>query len=199
MSQAELIGTVVSVFVGTKADGAASQPTDEIRIALEGVAGDRHFGFTRLAGGREPHYQRGTPMVNDRQVSIVSSEELARIAAAMKLEHVIPAWLGANICVSGVPSLSRIPPDSRLVFTDGTVLIVSRTNMPCLGPGEVIAAAVGNGMSASAFPKAALYLRGLVARPERPGIVRPGDVVRVRLPPVVSYTTDQPAAPAGPP
>jgi MOSC domain-containing protein YiiM len=127
-------------------------------------------------------------MVNDRQISIVSLEELAVIGERLGVGPLAPEWLGANIAISGILDVSHVTPDSRLLFPRGAVLLVSRTNRPCLGPGEVIAARTGNGIKPAAFPRAALHLRGLVARVERAGIIVPGDTMIVQLSQIVPYS-----------
>ena len=43
---------------------------------------------------------------NDRQISIVSAEELALIAKELHVPEVKPEWLGANLLISGIPNLS---------------------------------------------------------------------------------------------
>jgi len=66
-----------------------------------------------------------------------------------------------------------------MVFSGGVVLSHLRPNPPCTGPGKLIAAAYQQPDLASAFPKAAMDRRGLVASVELPGIITPGDTVEV--------------------
>ena len=53
-------------------------------------------------------YLRGTEILNRRQITIVSVEELDRIAEELGVESVLPEWLGANILVKGFPELTKL-------------------------------------------------------------------------------------------
>jgi MOSC domain-containing protein YiiM len=161
----------------------------EARVTFEGVAGDRHAGLTRPSDNRTPHYPRGTEIRNSRQVSIVSSEELAEIAALLGIPCVLPEWLGANLLIAGIPHLTQIPPSTRLFFAGGVVLVVDSENQPCISPGNVMQALhphIAN--LAARFVKAAQGKRGIVAWVERPGAIREGDEVRAEVPRQVLYS-----------
>ncbi len=148
-----------------------------VALGFEGIDGDKHAGFTRAADARVPHYPRGTLIRNERQVSIVSEEELAQIATAMDLEHVLPEWLGANLLVSGIEALTLLPPGVRMHFPSGAALVVTAENLPCAGPGRVLADEFKRPKLRSQFAKAALHLRGVLAVVERPGLIATGDAI----------------------
>ena len=150
-----------------------------ILLSFEGIVGDVHAGFTHGADSRTPWYPRGTLIRNDRQISIVSAEELSLIAKDLHVPEVKPEWLGANLLLSGIPNLSLLSGDTRLVFSSGAVLSHLRENNPCSGPGKLISAAYNQPDLVSQFPKAAMHLRGLVATVELPGIISKGDEVQV--------------------
>lgn len=158
---------------------------DEIALDLGGIPGSRHHGFTRKAGPREPWYARGMEMRSGRQLTIVSVEELAAIAAAMKLDRIEAEWIGANIVLEGLPRLTWVPPASRLIFRDATVVIEAQ-NAPCRISGKSIAQHVDpEGRIAGLaleFPKHAVGLRGLVASVERAGAIRSGEEIAVKVP-----------------
>jgi hypothetical protein len=176
------IGIVAACLV-TAAPGVTSQPVAELRLDFSGVVGDRHAGPTRASTSREPWYPRGTIIRNDRQVSIVSEEELRTVAAAMDLAGLEPAWIGANICTRGLPDLSALPPGTRLTFPQGAVLRVEAENGPCRIAGRSIAAHVpGREGLDLLFPQGAKHKRGVVASVEKPGVIAPGDNFEVRLP-----------------
>ena len=181
-------GIVVETLVGRGADGLVTTPEPQITIAFDGVVGDRHAGLTRPADARVPHYPRGTPIRNSRQLSIVSVEELRLIAQALDLPELPAVWLGANLLIEGIAHLTCIPTGSRMFFPDGTALAIAGENLPCTSPGRVIVAKhpERHGI-ASQFPKAAMHLRGLVAWVEHPGIIRAGDQVTVEIAVVTSY------------
>ena len=155
--------------------GIADLPDDfltrEIDLAVlsfAGLEGDRHAGLTMRSGVRQKHLPRGTEIRNSRQLSLVSVEELARIAAALGLPRLDYRAFAANVLVSGIPSLTQLPSGTRLVFSSGAVLVVDGENEPCIKVGKRIA---------RGFVKAAHGLRGLVAWVERPGPIRRGDSV----------------------
>ncbi|MBX8785530.1 molybdenum cofactor sulfurase, partial [Ochrobactrum sp. GRS2] len=78
--------------------------------------------MTRRAGGREPWYQRGTVIRNDRELSLISLEELEKIAAAMGLDAIRPEWIGANIVVEGIADFTLLPAGMVLFFDSGLTL-----------------------------------------------------------------------------
>lgn len=167
-------------------DGAlASKAVEMLHLTYEGIQGDRHGGLTRAAGGREPWYPRGTEMRNERQLSIVCAEELAAVAQSMGLGRIAPEWIGSNIVLSGVPSLSHLPPRSLLFFEDGATLKIDGQNAPCRFAGDSVAEHYPDHDArklASSFPAHAKGKRGLVGWVERPGAVKVGQTVTVQVP-----------------
>lgn len=183
-----LSGQVEAVLVGQAAQSLITTRQPEILLNFEGVAGDKHAGFTRPADGRVPHFPRGTLIRNERQVTLVAVEELAEVAAALGVPEVLPEWLGANVLVSGLPRFTLLPIGTRLFFGRGAVLAVSGENEPCIGPGKVLQAQFPTLIkSASLFPKAALHKRGIVAMVELPGPLAAGEPVRAELPTQPAY------------
>lgn len=177
-----LRGRVAGVFRAEQARDLTSVAVDMLALELGGVPGDRHFGFTRKAGSREPWYPRGTEIRSGRQVSIVSPEELAEAAARMGLTELTPEWIGANISIEGVARLSFLPPGTRMFFDGGATLVVEAINAPCRDAGRCIARHTGNAEAELGFAKIAAGLRGVVASVERPGTVRPDSDVQIRVP-----------------
>lgn len=176
----ELTGQVARVLVGRDAVSLVTTKETAIAITMEGIAGDKHAGITRLSDSRTPWFTRGTVIRNSRQVSLVAAEDLERMAAAMALPVIEPEWLGANLVLRGIPDFSHLPPGSRLFFPETAVLVVTEQNFPCVQPGRVIQEQYPDmDRLAQTFPKAALHLRGLVACVEHPGTIRAGDTVRV--------------------
>ena len=165
------------MLVSTQKATLISDRRSAIALGFEGIDGDKHAGFTRAADARVPHYPRGTLIRNERQVSIVSEEDLAQIAAALELDRVLPEWLGANLLVSGIDALTLLPPGVRMHFPSGAALVVTAENMPCVGPGRVLADEFKRPKLRSQFAKAALHLRGVLAVVERPGHIATGDVI----------------------
>lgn len=155
---------------------------DEVEIHWEGFVGDKHYGLIRPAGSSQKPYPKGTEVRNVRQISIVSAEELAEVAVAMDLAAVEPAWVGANLMVSGVPELTKLPSGTRFYFESGVGIVVEGENMPCTTAGGSLQTQFPDRDDiTTAFPKKAIGKRGLVAWVERPGIIRKGESVLVRL------------------
>ena len=166
-------GKVEQVLIAPNPEDLKSEACQQATVSFSGFEGDRHAGLTMLSGGRTPYYQRGTEIRNSRQVSIVSLEELIDISNNMNLPHILPEWLGANLCVSGIPRLSQLPPGTRLFFENGVTLVVEGENKPCLLAGKSIEEQFPErGKIGSFFPKAGKNLRGLVAWVEKPGSIQ---------------------------
>ncbi|MEM7506412.1 MAG: MOSC domain-containing protein [Pseudomonadota bacterium] len=172
-------------WLGVVADSDAdisSVARDHVELAWEGFVGDCHSGLTRPACVRvKRQHEVGTEIRNTRQISIVSAEELAEVAAAMELDRLDPAWLGASMVVEGVPDFTLIPPSTRLVFESGACLTVDTENAPCRHPGDVIERhhpGKGRGFAMKARTK-----RGVTAWVERPGQLALGDRARLHVPP----------------
>ena len=180
----KLLGTVSETLIAAF-DHFETRPTEALDLGFEGIPGDFHAGTTRRSGGREPWYGRGTEMRNERQISIVASDELRLIAAGMKLAEVKPDWIGANLVIDGVPRLSMLPAGTLMFFAGGVTLKVDGQNHPCRLAGRAVAEnarMADHEAGALMFPKAAKRLRGLVAWVEKPGRVTRGEAVSVRIP-----------------
>ena len=166
-------------------DDFITSPVEALALTFEGVPGDVHAGITRKSGGREPWYDRGTEVRNERQLSIVARDELAGVAGEMEIPSIEPEWIGANISLEGVPMLSMLPASTLLFFEGGATVKVDMQNGPCRIAGDAIARHMGREGDqhiALGFPKAAKRRRGLVAWVEKPGTIAMGEGVRVQLP-----------------
>lgn len=167
------------------ADGGTfvSRPVETLTLDFTGIVGDFHAALTRRSTSREPWHPRGTEIRNDRQVTIVSAEELAEVAASMELPEIAAAWIGANLVLGGLPHLTMTPRGTRLFFPGGATLLVEGENAPCRVAGKSIGDHVsGRDGLDLLFPRRARHKRGLVASVERPGTIRAGDAFTVRLP-----------------
>lgn len=175
-------------WLGLVADRAAalpSHPVEALELSFDGPLGESHGGMTRPSCSRVLGlYPRNTPIRNTRQLSIVSAEELAAIAAEMGLDALDPALIGASMVVSGLPDFSHLPPSSRLLAESGACLTVDMENRPCTLPARPIETAhPGYGKD---FKPAAKGRRGVTAWVEAEGRVVLGD-------PLTLFVPDQPA------
>jgi hypothetical protein len=184
-----LTGRTVRVLIGPEPKHVVTRDMPEVKVSLEGFVGDRHAGLTRAADVRTPWFPKGTVVRNTRQVSLVSTEELALIAEALGVPQVLAAWLGANLELAGVPRLTQLPPGTRLFFPEDATLVVEGENEPCRKAGRAVESHHPERAGlASRFVKAAHQRRGLVGWVERAGLIRPGDRVKVAVPPAVTYS-----------
>ncbi|MGH6759985.1 MAG: MOSC domain-containing protein [Phyllobacterium sp.] len=177
-------GIVRGVF-NALGDDFPTTETGALDLSFEGIKGDYHAGLTRKSGGREPWYPRGTEMRNERQLSILAPDELARIADGLGLARVKAEWMGGNILIDGIAHLSMLPPRTLLFFEGGVTLRVDGQNGPCKFTGKVVAergSADDVAQTSLDFVKVAKRLRGLVAWVEKPGIIHRGEKVDARLP-----------------
>ncbi|SES13487.1 MOSC domain-containing protein [Tranquillimonas rosea] len=158
------------------------EPLEDITLTFAGLDGEHHAGLTRPSCSRvlALYPKRGTEIRNVRQISIVSEEELALIAADLGLDAIDPAWLGATIVLRGLPDFSHLPPSARLQADSGATLTVDMQNRPCQFPARTIEAAhPGHGKR---FKSAAEGRRGVTAWVEREGPVQRGDMLRLFVP-----------------
>jgi hypothetical protein len=188
----EVKGRCEALFVETE-PYPETKAVAEIALDLQGIRGTRHYGFTRKAGPREPWYSRGMEMRSGRQITVVSREELSAIAAAMQIETIAPEWIGANIVTSGIPYFTLLPPGTRIVFAEATI-VVEAPNAPCRIAGKAIADHLTPGETRGeldlAFPAKAKGLRGVVASVERAGTIHAGEPITVKVPPQTLWQSD---------
>ncbi|MEL6681132.1 MAG: MOSC domain-containing protein [Pseudomonadota bacterium] len=182
LAPTETTGEVV--WIGSVSDRDAllrSAPMLRAELTFAGIPGEAHGGQTRPSCSRVvSQYPKGTEIRNVRQLSVVSADELAEIAAACGLEELDPALLGASLAIKGIPDFTHLPPSSRLQFPDGSVIVVDMENRPCHLPAKVINAQ--HPTAGDKFKAAAKGKRGVTAWVEREGQVSVGDAVRLHVP-----------------
>ena len=176
---------VVSVHSGGS-DQLSKEEQTSIIVELDGVVGDRHRSFERTTWAGNDKQPEGTVRRNERQWSAVSVEELAEIAEAMDLtEPLSAAALGANLCIEGIPELSRLPKGTTFRFPSKAELQVEDFNPPCLDMGSKLAETMqtrsGKPLENTEFSKASKLSRGVVGVVEVAGIINPGDEIDVTV------------------
>lgn len=178
----EITGEVV--WIGRVPDRDASlrsQAVNDASLTYAGIPGEAHGGVIRPACVRvRSQYPTGTEIRNVRQLSVLSAEELAEIAADCGLDVLDPALAGASLVIKGIPDFTHLPPSSRLQFPDGSALVVDMENRPCHLPAKVINA--DHPGAGDKFKVAAKGKRGVTAWVEREGHVHVGDAVRLHVP-----------------
>jgi MOSC domain-containing protein YiiM len=154
---------------------------DTLELRFDGVAGAFHAGLTRPACVRvKSQYAEGTPIKNERQLSIVSQEELDQIAAKMGVDALDPARLGATMVIKGIADFSHVPPSSRLAAPSGATLTVDMENRPCQFPAKSLMQ--DHGDAAKGFKPAAKDRRGVTAWVAAEGRVSIGDTLTLHIP-----------------
>ncbi len=180
----KIVARVTSVHAGSSED-LSKDERPSIQVELDGVVGDRHRSYDRSTwqGDKQPE---GTIRRNERQWSAVSVEELTDIGDAMDLsEPLTAASLGANLCLTGLEELSRLPKGTLLKFPSGAELMVEEYNPPCHDMSKNLASKYatrsGEPLSSTAFSKAAKLTRGVVGVVEAAGTISTGDEVIIEL------------------
>ena len=178
----ELTAKIVSVHAGDN-DDLSKEEHSSIQVELDGIVGDRHRSYVRdtWKKDKQPY---GTVRRNERQWSAVSVEELREISETMDLEAgMTAASVGANLCIEGIPELSRLPKGTLLKFPSGCELVVEEYNPPCSDMGKIQASLhrtrSGEAVRDTAFPQAAKLTRGVVGVVEAAGTIAAGEKVRV--------------------
>ncbi|MEQ6201466.1 sulfurase [Sulfitobacter sp. HNIBRBA2951] len=158
-----------------------SQAVDHVRATYAGFEGDYHGGVTRASCVRVTgRHAKGTEIRNTRQLSILSAEEMAQVAATMGLDVLEPEHLGASIILEGIPDFTHLPPASRLQAESGATIVIDVENGPCNFPArEIESDSPGHG---KAFKSAARGRRGVTAWIEREGDLAVGDRLRLFVP-----------------
>jgi MOSC domain-containing protein YiiM len=180
----KIVAQVVSVHSGSNED-MSKEEHPSIQVELAGIGGDGHKSYERKTwdGDKQPE---GSIRRNERQWSAVSAEELAEMSVALDLtEHLTATCLGANLCFSGIPQLSRLPKGTILKFPSGAELSVEEYNPPCHYMGKKVASLYatnsGETLSSTAFSKAAKLTRGIVGVVEVAGAINVDDQVTVEV------------------
>lgn len=203
--RAKFSGRVAGIFVATDPSTFVTVQVSRVDVSMQGFREDiLHYGETTKSDSRLTFlYPKGTKIRNLRPVSLVSKDELDQIAIAMDIPEVRPEWVGANLAIEGIRNLTTLPIGLRLHFhrpgkegkngqilEDDTILMVSGENLPCPGPGEIIARKSGHPEAAAKFVKAALHLRGITAWVERPGYILHSDTMELVISPSLKFALE---------
>lgn len=162
---------VVSVLLGAKdhhyrSGDVSSQPVNTIHLDMHGIIGDRHHGKIAFSRSRQKAYvEKGTPIVNLRQITVVSLPELKLIAEHLGVPDVSGADVGANIVLDTPLGFTLFPAgvNGVLRFPSGVILYCMGENEPCDGPGRTLAKRHNRSDLINKFPKMAMHRRGVIA------------------------------------
>ena len=143
-----------------------------------GVVGELNAGPTLTT-------EAGELIPNLRHFTAVSPFELGKIATALRVPFLDPAWLSANICFDGLDRLTKVlVAGMRLLNAEGqAVLEVVGETDPCLKMGQRLAALHPlHEMQPHYFPKLSYGLRGVYGIALEPTVIRLYDVLTAVLP-----------------
>lgn len=172
-------------------DGTPIKIDKKAKIMWGGLYGDRFFGRTTLASTkdvREVGVSKGSEILNIRQLTIVSKEELTKTAKNLGIKDIDPKDMKANIVLSGIKNLTLLPIGTKLIFPKQCVLFVTGENYPCYITGNRVQAsnAECEGVDIR-YAKEAMHKRGLIAITLRPGWIYLNDEVDILIPPQRIY------------
>ncbi|WP_339108213.1 sulfurase [Thioclava sp. GXIMD4216] len=170
------------VWLGVVPEGQMeSVARTELELDFDGPLGEAHRGRTRPACSRvSAQFAKGTIIANTRQMTLLSAEEMAETAFAMRIPELRPEWVGASVVLRGLPDFSHIPPSSRLQSEEGVALVVDMENRPCVLPGTIIEAV--HPEKGKAYKPAATGRRGVTAWVQRPGRLALGQSLQLWVP-----------------
>ena len=99
--------------------GLRSVATAEMRLTYAGAEGEAHSGVTRASCVRvKSLWKQGTEIRNERQLSVMSQEEIDAIAAKGSCEFVTD--VAAELPLIAILSLCGIPMEDKQQFFDWT-------------------------------------------------------------------------------
>jgi len=170
--------SAVVVSVSRDPEHRFSKPSQESITLLEGlgVEGDAHLGKTVQHRSR---VAADPSQPNLRQVHLIHSELFAEVAeAGFDLR---PGDLGENVTTAGIDLLA-LPRGARLHIGAEAVVEITGLRNPCAQINafqpELLKTMVGHDDEGRVFRKAGIM--GVVLNS---GVVRPGDTIKVTLPP----------------
>ncbi|MDO8564069.1 MAG: hypothetical protein Q7R87_03610 [Nanoarchaeota archaeon] len=158
---------------------------DNIRIDGLGIAGDRHYGFSRKSTGREKEYPRGSEIAGGRHIFAVSPYDCKILSDKIGVE-ITPELLGANLVIGREDEkdlpLSELPVGTRLFIGESNAsefpkppiatLVNYVKQMGCVVTGNAIAEYYGRKELSRAFIEHSKNNRGIVCNVEYPVLER---------------------------
>lgn len=172
--------TIVELNIIT---GDSVSSTNKLTLSWDGIIGDKHTSRTSIARTQDASDNgvlKGSEVLNLRQITILSKEELKETANLMGIPEISSDDVRANIIIEGLPNLSKLSVGTRMIFPEFAVIYITGENTPCIISGRRVQERFThiNGLAIQ-YPKAALNKRGLLAMVIRPGFVRVGDKIKI--------------------
>ncbi|WP_458789874.1 hypothetical protein [Yoonia sp. MH D7] len=110
LARTEQYGEIIWLGRVDPAGGLRSSAVDALTLTYAGTEGEAHSGLTRASCVRvKSQWPKGTEIRNVRQLSVMSAEEIATIAADCGLDYLDPALLGCSVVVRGISDFTHVP------------------------------------------------------------------------------------------
>lgn len=172
-----------------RADGSSyTSRVGELTLDLQGIVHEstrnsKYRGFTRTSDRRVPWLPIDTEIRNQRQISMLSVEDLDALAVSLGISKIDPEWLNANFLISGLEDFSSLPRGTRMRLPNGGCILVEDRTYPCRGSGAAVKEFYPHRSNLELeFVAAAATLRGLLCTIELGGNVVEGDRLEVLVP-----------------
>ena len=142
-----------------KKGGIPKYPRKLVHVGKYGIEGDFHSGRTNN------HAKKSNP---NRQISLISSSVIEELRVKLQVE-LPPGSFGENFLIQGLGDLSSINTGVRLMLGEEVIIEITKQNTPCITLNEIH----------PLMMTSILGRRGLVAKVERTGKVRPEDLIKI--------------------
>lgn len=158
--------------------------TEKIKVTWDGFERSKHSSRTMIAPGyitKENGTKKGDEILNYRQITIVSHEELSVIAQKLGLDVIDPIDFRPSIVVEGHENFTKIPLGTRLVFPNGCILYITDENSPCVVTAQRVQDSnPQNKTVLSRLAKESMGLRGVHAIVLKPGLIYKNDEIELK-------------------
>ncbi|MEK5391520.1 MOSC domain-containing protein [Margalitia sp. FSL K6-0131] len=175
IKESSIIGTVIAVSL-SKEHTFSKENQKMIKLVKGfGVEGDAHFGSTVKHRSR---VAQNPNQPNLRQVHLIQNELFEEIADRFTVK---PGQMGENITTVGI-NLLELPTDTKLIIGESAIIKVTGLRNPCAQIDNfkqgLLKAVLDKDSDGNLIRKAGIM--GVILKS---GEVKPGDTIRVELPP----------------
>jgi MOSC domain-containing protein YiiM len=139
--------------------GIPKYPQEIVEVGKYGIKGDFHSGETN---------KHAKKINSDRQLSLVSQNIINELSEKLQVE-ISPGDLGENFLVDNMGDLTSIEPGSRLKIGKEVIIEITNHNTPCVTLNKIH----------PLLMESILGKRGLLAKVESTGTVKPGDPIEI--------------------
>jgi len=149
---------IVSVC-SSELGGIPKEPQKNVEVGKYGIKGDFHSGETN---------QHSKKINTDRQLSLVSQNVINELSEKLQID-LSPGDLGENFLVDNMGDLTNIEPGVRLRIGEKVIIEITKHNTPCVTLNKIH----------PLLMESILGRRGVLAKVESTGTVKPGDPIEI--------------------